>query len=240
MASPSSNACNQSANRQWRRLSITAIVYDVIVVGAGGAGLRATFGMAEQGLSYRVYFQSPPTRSHTVAAQGGSRRHWAIWVPDDWRWHFYDTIKGADWLGDQDAIEYMCKNAPDAVYRAGTLRRALQPHRRGQNLSASLRRDDHQYGDGPCCSAHLCCGRSHRTRDSTHALRPSAFAIKQNSLSSISRWTYRWMMKGHVAACLLGTSMMARCIGFRPANRTRHRRLWSCLFLPDFRPYLHG
>ncbi|MFO0389811.1 MAG: succinate dehydrogenase flavoprotein subunit [Alphaproteobacteria bacterium] len=89
--------------------------HDVVVVGAGGAGLRATFGMAAAGLNTACISKVFPTRSHTVAAQGGISAALANMGEDDWRWHFYDTIKGSDWLGDQDAIEYMCKNAADAI-----------------------------------------------------------------------------------------------------------------------------
>ena len=89
--------------------------YDVVVVGAGGAGLRATFGLAERGLNTACLTKVFPTRSHTVAAQGGISAALGNMGEDDWRFHFYDTIKGSDWLGDQDAIEYMCKNAPKAV-----------------------------------------------------------------------------------------------------------------------------
>jgi succinate dehydrogenase / fumarate reductase flavoprotein subunit len=89
--------------------------HDVVVVGAGGAGLRATFGMAQAGLNTACVTKVFPTRSHTVAAQGGISAALGNMGEDDWRWHFYDTIKGSDWLGDQDAIEYMCKNAADAI-----------------------------------------------------------------------------------------------------------------------------
>jgi len=89
--------------------------YDVVVVGAGGAGLRATFGMAAAGLSTACISKVFPTRSHTVAAQGGISAALGNMGDDDWRWHMYDTVKGGDWLGDQDAIEYMCKNATDAI-----------------------------------------------------------------------------------------------------------------------------
>jgi succinate dehydrogenase / fumarate reductase flavoprotein subunit len=89
--------------------------YDVIVVGAGGAGLRATLGLAESGLSTACITKLFPTRSHTVAAQGGISAALGNMGEDDWRWHMYDTVKGSDWLGDQDAIELMCKEAPAAV-----------------------------------------------------------------------------------------------------------------------------
>ena len=89
--------------------------YDAIVVGAGGAGLRATLGMTAAGFKTACITKVYPTRSHTVAAQGGVGAAFGNVKPDDWRYHFYDTIKGSDWLGDQDAIEYMCRNAMDAV-----------------------------------------------------------------------------------------------------------------------------
>jgi succinate dehydrogenase / fumarate reductase flavoprotein subunit len=90
--------------------------YDVVVLGAGGAGLRATYGMAEQGLRTACISKVFPTRSHTVAAQGGIAASLGNMGKDTWQWHMYDTVKGADWLGDQDAIEYMCREAPQAVY----------------------------------------------------------------------------------------------------------------------------
>ncbi|ABI56683.1 succinate dehydrogenase flavoprotein subunit [Alkalilimnicola ehrlichii MLHE-1] len=89
--------------------------YDVVVVGAGGAGLRATFGMAEKGLKTACVTKVFPTRSHTVAAQGGVSAALGNMGEDDWRYHAYDTIKGSDWLGDQDAIEYMCREAIPAI-----------------------------------------------------------------------------------------------------------------------------
>jgi succinate dehydrogenase / fumarate reductase flavoprotein subunit len=89
--------------------------FDVVVVGAGGAGLRATFGMAEAGLSTACITKVFPTRSHTVAAQGGISAALGNMGADDWRWHMYDTVKGSDWLGDQDAITYMCKHAAESI-----------------------------------------------------------------------------------------------------------------------------
>ncbi len=89
--------------------------YDVVVVGAGGAGLRATFGMAENGLKTACVTKVFPTRSHTVAAQGGVSAALGNMGPDNWRWHMYDTVKGSDWLGDQDAIEYMVREAIPAI-----------------------------------------------------------------------------------------------------------------------------
>ncbi|HEX3440597.1 MAG TPA: FAD-binding protein, partial [Pseudolabrys sp.] len=90
--------------------------YDVVVVGAGGSGLRAVVGCSEAGLRTACITKVFPTRSHTVAAQGGIAAALGNMSEDDWRWHMYDTVKGSDWLGDQDSIEYMCRNAPAAVY----------------------------------------------------------------------------------------------------------------------------
>lgn len=90
--------------------------FDVVVVGAGGSGLRAALGAAEGGLKTACITKVFPTRSHTVAAQGGISASLGNMGPDDWRWHMYDTVKGSDWLGDQDAIEYLVRNAPAAVY----------------------------------------------------------------------------------------------------------------------------
>ena len=89
--------------------------YDAIVVGAGGAGLRAAFGLAEAGFNTACISKLFPTRSHTVAAQGGINAALGNMHPDDWRWHMYDTVKGSDWLGDQDAIHYMTREAPASV-----------------------------------------------------------------------------------------------------------------------------
>ncbi|MDP1616689.1 succinate dehydrogenase flavoprotein subunit [Phenylobacterium sp.] len=90
--------------------------FDVVVVGAGGSGLRAALGCAQAGLKTACVSKVFPTRSHTVAAQGGISASLGNMSQDDWRWHMYDTVKGSDWLGDQDAIEYLCRNAPAAVY----------------------------------------------------------------------------------------------------------------------------
>ena len=89
--------------------------YDALILGAGGSGLRCAYECAANGLKTAVVTKLFPTRSHTVAAQGGINAALGNMTKDDWRWHAYDTIKGSDWLGDQDAIQYMCKNAPESV-----------------------------------------------------------------------------------------------------------------------------
>ena len=93
--------------------------FDAVVVGAGGAGLRAAFGLVQEGFNTAVITKLFPTRSHTVAAQGGINAALGNMEPDDWRWHMYDTVKGSDWLGDQDAIHYMTREAPQAVIEVG-------------------------------------------------------------------------------------------------------------------------
>ena len=105
-------------------------VYDTVVVGAGGSGLRATMGSAEAGLKTACITKVFPTRSHTVAAQGGIAASLGNNSPDHWQWHMYDTVKGSDWLGDQDAIEYMVREAPNAVYE---LEHAGVPFSRNQD-----------------------------------------------------------------------------------------------------------
>jgi succinate dehydrogenase / fumarate reductase, flavoprotein subunit len=110
------NGAASSLSMGGRAYPITDHTYDVIVVGAGGAGLRAVVGCAQAGLSVACISKVFPTRSHTVAAQGGVAAALGNMGPDDWKWHMYDTVKGSDWLGDQDAIEYLCRNAPQAVY----------------------------------------------------------------------------------------------------------------------------
>jgi succinate dehydrogenase / fumarate reductase, flavoprotein subunit len=95
---------------------VTDHTFDVVIVGAGGAGLRATIGCSQAGLRTACITKVFPTRSHTVAAQGGVAASLGNMGPDNWKWHMYDTVKGSDWLGDQDSIEYLCRNAPEAVY----------------------------------------------------------------------------------------------------------------------------
>jgi succinate dehydrogenase / fumarate reductase flavoprotein subunit len=99
-----------------RAYPFTDHTFDVVVVGAGGSGLRAVLGASEAGLKTACISKVFPTRSHTVAAQGGIAAALGNMGEDDWRWHMYDTVKGSDWLGDQDAIEYLCREAPSAVY----------------------------------------------------------------------------------------------------------------------------
>jgi succinate dehydrogenase / fumarate reductase, flavoprotein subunit len=115
-ATPQDGANPTAVTVNGRAYPIIDHAYDVVVVGAGGSGLRAVVGCSEAGLRTACITKVFPTRSHTVAAQGGIAAALGNMGPDDWRWHMYDTVKGSDWLGDQDAIEYLCRNAPEAVY----------------------------------------------------------------------------------------------------------------------------
>ena len=124
-------------------------IYDVVVVGAGGSGLRATMGSAESGLKTACITKVFPTRSHTVAAQGGIAASLGNNSPDHWTWHMYDTVKGSDWLGDQDAIEYHGARGAAAVYELEHAGRAVQPQRRRHDLPAPVRRHMQNMGEGP-------------------------------------------------------------------------------------------
>src|SRR3954468_11462128 len=116
MATETNGKANGAPATNGKAYPIEDHTYDVVVVGAGGAGLRAVVGCSEAGLRTACITKVFPTRSHTVAAQGGISASLGNMHKDDWRWHMYDTVKGSDWLGDQDAIEYMVRNAPEAVY----------------------------------------------------------------------------------------------------------------------------
>nr|WP_156930313.1 succinate dehydrogenase flavoprotein subunit [Sphingomonas jaspsi] len=136
-------------------------VYDVVVVGAGGSGLRATMGAAEKGLKTACVTKVFPTRSHTVAAQGGIAASLGNMGPDHWTWHMYDTVKGSDWLGDQDAIEYLCREAPAAVYE---LEHAGMPFSRtdeGKIYQRAFGGMTQNMGEGP--AAQRTCAAADRT-----------------------------------------------------------------------------
>jgi succinate dehydrogenase / fumarate reductase flavoprotein subunit len=132
-----------------RAYPLTDHAYDVVVIGAGGSGLRATLGCAEAGLRTACITKVFPTRSHTVAAQGGIAAAIGNMGPDDWRWHMYDTVKGADWLGDQDAIEYLCRNAPDAVYELEHYGMPFSRTEDGRIYQRPFGGMTTEYGEGP-------------------------------------------------------------------------------------------
>ncbi|MEL6286254.1 MAG: succinate dehydrogenase flavoprotein subunit [Pseudomonadota bacterium] len=123
--------------------------YDVVVVGAGGSGLRAALGAAQAGLKTACISKVFPTRSHTVAAQGGIAASLGNMSEDNWRWHMYDTVKGSDWLGDQDAIEYLCKNAPAAVYELEHWGMPFSRTEEGKIYQRAFGGMTKNFGDGP-------------------------------------------------------------------------------------------
>src|SRR5688500_13861338 len=135
--------------------------YDMVVVGAGGAGLRATFGLAQQGLKTACLTKVFPTRSHTVAAQGGISAALGNMGPDDWRWHMYDTVKGSDWLGDQDAIEYMVREAPAAVIELEHFGVPFSRTEEGKIYQRAFGGMTTNFGQGP--AAQRTCAAADRT-----------------------------------------------------------------------------
>ncbi|MGF7158572.1 succinate dehydrogenase / fumarate reductase flavoprotein subunit [Rhodoligotrophos appendicifer] len=135
--------------------------FDVVVVGAGGAGLRAALGCSQAGLRTACISKVFPTRSHTVAAQGGVAASLGNMGPDDWRWHMYDTVKGSDWLGDQDSIEYLCREAPKAVYELEHFGLPFSRTEDGRIYQRPFGGMTTQYGEGP--PAQRTCAAADRT-----------------------------------------------------------------------------
>uniref|UniRef100_H3DP28 Succinate dehydrogenase [ubiquinone] flavoprotein subunit, mitochondrial n=1 Tax=Tetraodon nigroviridis TaxID=99883 RepID=H3DP28_TETNG len=135
--------------------------FDAVVVGAGGAGLRAAFGLSEAGFNTACVTKLFPTRSHTVAAQGGINAALGNMEDDDWRWHFYDTVKGSDWLGDQDAIHYMTEQAPQAVVELENFGMPFSRTEDGKIYQRAFGGQSLKYGKGG--QAHRCCCVADRT-----------------------------------------------------------------------------
>ena len=144
-----------------RAYPIVDHTYDVVVVGAGGAGLRAALGAAQAGLKTACITKVFPTRSHTVSAQGGVAAALGNMGADDWRWHMYDTVKGADWLGDQDAIEYLCRNAAEAVYELEHFGMPFSRTEDGRIYQRPFGGMTTKFGEGP--AAHRTCAAADRT-----------------------------------------------------------------------------
>ncbi|KAG5672048.1 hypothetical protein PVAND_002210 [Polypedilum vanderplanki] len=135
--------------------------FDAVVVGAGGAGLRAAFGLVAEGFKTAVVTKLFPTRSHTVAAQGGINAALGNMEPDDWKWHMYDTVKGSDWLGDQDAINYMTREAPKAVIELENYGMPFSRTPDGKIYQRAFGGQSYNYGKGG--QAHRCCCVADRT-----------------------------------------------------------------------------
>ena len=196
LASPSING---------RAYPTTDHTYDVVVVGAGGAGLRATLGCAEAGLKTACITKVFPTRSHTVAAQGGVAAALGNMGQDDWRWHMYDTVKGADWLGDQDAIEYLCRNAPQAVYEMEHYGVPFSRTEDGRIYQRPFGGMTTEFGEGP--PAQRTCAAADRTG---HAMLHTLYgqSLKHSAEFFIEYFAIDLMMdqegncRGVVALCL--------------------------------------
>ncbi|KAF8821393.1 flavoprotein subunit of succinate dehydrogenase [Cardiosporidium cionae] len=141
--------------------AITDHQYDSIVIGAGGAGLRAAFGLASEGFKTACISKLFPTRSHTVAAQGGINAALANMTEDDWRWHAFDTIKGSDWLGDQDAIQHMCREAPKAVLELESYGLPFSRTKEGKIYQRAFGGQSLRFGKGG--QAYRCAAAADRT-----------------------------------------------------------------------------
>src|SRR5271155_2634639 len=127
---------------------LTHHTHDVLIIGAGGAGLRAGVEASARGASVACLSKVPPTRSHTVAAQGGINAALGNRVADDWRWHAYDTIRGSDWLGDQDAIAYLCSRAPEAIRELERMGMPFTRDERGHIYQRAYGGQQTDYGRG--------------------------------------------------------------------------------------------
>ena len=185
--------------------SITDHEFDVIVVGAGGAGLRATFGMAQKGLNTACISKVFPTRSHTVAAQGGISAALGNMGEDDWRWHMFDTIKGSDWLGDQDAIEYMCKEAPDAIIELEHYGVPFSRTKDGKIYQRPFGGMTKQYGEGG--PAQRTCAAADRTG---HAILHTLYqqSLKHNAQFFIEYFALDLIMENGVCRGVIALSMV--------------------------------
>ena len=158
--------------------------YDVVVVGAGGAGLRATFGLAEVGLKTACITKVFPTRSHTVAAQGGISAALGNMGEDDWRWHMYDTVKGSDYIGDQDAIEYMCSVGPEAIFELEHMGLPFSRTEEGRIYQRPFGGQSKNFGEGG--QAARTCAAADRTG---HAL---LHTLYQNNIKNETVFFNEW------------------------------------------------
>lgn len=179
--------------------------FDVIVVGAGGAGLRATFGMAEKGLSTACITKVFPTRSHTVAAQGGISAALGNMGEDDWRWHMYDTVKGSDWLGDQDAIEYMCREAPAAIIELEHYGVPFSRNKEGKIYQRPFGGMTKQFGEGG--PAQRTCAAADRTG---HAILHTLYqqSLKHDAKFFIEFFALDLIMENGVCRGVMALSMV--------------------------------
>src|SRR5471030_112700 len=147
-----------------RSVSLPVRRFDAVVVGAGGSGMRASLELARAGMKVAVLSKVFPTRSHTVAAQGGIAATLANSTEDNWHWHMYDTVKGSDYLGDQDAIEYMCRKANEAVYELEHFGMPFDRTPDGKIYQRPFGGQTRNYGEGPVKRS---CAAADRTGHAT-------------------------------------------------------------------------
>ena len=204
--------------------------YDVIVVGAGGAGLRATLGLAEKGLKTACLTKVFPTRSHTVAAQGGISAALGNMGEDDWRWHMYDTVKGSDWLGDQDAIEYMCKEANAAVIELEKYGVPFSRTEEGKIYQRPFGGMTTEFGDGP--QAHRTCSAADRTG---HAILHTLYqqALKNNAEFFIEYFALDLIMEDGVCRGVMAWCLEDGTIQISPLAFMRGRTLDKAFVILD-------
>jgi hypothetical protein len=213
--------------------------YDVVVVGAGGAGLRATLGMAEQGLRTACVTKVFPTRSHTVAAQGGIAAVLGNMGPDSWQWHMYDTVKGSDWLGDTDAMEYLAREAPKAVYELEHYGVPFSRTEEGKIYQRPFGGHTTEFGEGP--PVQRTCAAADRTG---HAILHTLYgqSLKNNAEFYIEYFAIDLIMAedGQVhGRCGLEAGRRHDACLQRQDGGAGDGRLWPGLFQRHLRPYLH-
>ena len=168
-------------------MALAKRTFDVVVVGAGGAGMRAALQLSQAGLKVAVLSKVFPTRSHTVAAQGGIAASLGNVNEDNWHWHMYDTVKGSDYLGDQDAIEFMCRAAPEVVYELEHFGMPFDRLDSGKIYQRPFGGHMQDYGKTPV-DARLRGRRPHRPCVAAHAV--SAERARPTRISSSNGW--RW------------------------------------------------
>lgn len=164
-------------------MKVATHTFDAVIVGGGGAGLRSSIELAQSGLNVAVISKVFPTRSHTVSAQGGINAALGNSEPDDWRWHMYDTVVGSDFLGDQDAIEYMCKNAPQSIYELEHMGLPFSRMKDGKIYQRAFGGATRNYGKE---QAHRTCAAADRTG---HAM---LHALYQKNLQTKTHFFNEW------------------------------------------------